>query len=156
VSPSRVKSREQAVRPLDQHTLLVLAQPSPDIDELLAPLLRRPDVCLLRVATIAAAGVALRDVAVSLAIVCPETSAEQVTALLDQVAALRPGTPVLAIRDRHGDPLRSWKARAVGVLWNPVTPEVLSRTVDVALGLPRRTPTAQGPVPPIERSRNDE
>jgi hypothetical protein len=156
VSPSRLKSREQASRPLDQQTLLVLAQPSPDTDELLAPLLRRPDFCLLRVATLAAAGVALRDVAVSLAIVCPETSTDHVTALLDQVAALRPGTPVLAIRDRQGDPLRSWKARAVGVLWNPVAPEVLSRTVDVALGLPRRPLSDQGPAPPVGGSRDDD
>jgi len=135
VSQSRAKTREQAKSAVHQRSLLVLAQPSPETDDLLEPLLKRTDVCLLRVATLAAAEVALRDVAVSLAIVCPETSAELVTALLDQVAALRPGTPVLAIRARSGEPLPSWKARTVGVIRCPVVPEVLSRTVDVALGL---------------------
>jgi hypothetical protein len=125
------------IKMTEHRSLLVLAQPSPDTDELIEPLLNRADFCLLRVATLAAAEVALRDVAVSLTIVCPETTADQVTALLDRVSELRPGTPVLAIRACSGDPLSSWKARTVGVLQWPVVPEVLSRTVDVALGLQR-------------------
>lgn len=115
--------------------MLVLAKPSPEIDDLLSDLLERSDVCLLRVATVDAAIVALRDIAVSLVIVCPETETAKVTAMLDEVDRRRPGTPVLAIRPRHGgDPL-TWKANTVGVLRQPVLPDVLSRTVDVALGL---------------------
>jgi hypothetical protein len=123
--------------------VLVLAQPCSEIDDLIDPLHLRADLCLLRVATLAAAEVALRDVGVSLAIVCPETSAGVVTALLDAVAELRPGMPVLAIRARSGEPLPSWKARAVGVLRSPVVPDVLSRTVDVALGLRRKAATSK-------------
>jgi hypothetical protein len=121
-----------------QCTVLVFAQPCSEIEDLVDPLHRRADLCLLRVATLAAAEVAFRDVEVSLAIVCPETSAGVVTALLDAVADLRPGMPVLAIRAHSGEPLPSWKARAVGVLRSPVVPDVLSRTVDVALGLRRK------------------
>jgi hypothetical protein len=134
-----VRTQERTEGGNVQLTLLVVAQASPETDELLEPLLERADLCLLRVANVAAAEVALRDVAVSLTIVCPETSADQVTALLDRVALLRPGTPVLAIRARGGEPLPSWKARSVGVLRWPLVPEVLSRTVDVALGLRRGT-----------------
>jgi hypothetical protein len=115
---------------------LVLAQPSADTDDLLEPLLRRPDLGLLRVATIDAARIALRDVAVGLVLVCPETEAGAVTSILDGTDELRPGTPVLVLRARGSDAPRGWKGRTIAVLRCPVFPEVLSRTVDVALGLP--------------------
>jgi hypothetical protein len=132
---NRGKTQERAEGGIGQRFLLVLAQASSDTDDLLEPLLKRPDLCLFRVATLAAAEVALRGMAVSLAIVCPETSGDQVTALLESVEVLRPGTPVLAIRARGDEPAPTWKAGRVGVLRSPVVPEVLSRTVDVALGL---------------------
>lgn len=113
----------------------MLAQPSSETDDLLAPLLRRVDLCLLRVATLNAAEIALRDVAVSLVLVCPETESSAVTAILDKTDELRPGTPVLALRPRSGEYPPSWRGRTVGVLRSPILPEVLNRTVDVALGL---------------------
>jgi len=70
-------------------SVLVLAQPSADIDDLLEPLLRRPDLGLLRVATTDAARIALRDVAVSLVLVCPETMNAAVTSILDMTDELR-------------------------------------------------------------------
>jgi hypothetical protein len=114
---------------------LVLAQPSPETDDLLASLVKRVDLCLLRVTSVNAAEIALRDVAVSLVLVCPETDAAVVTTILDRTDDLRPGTPVLALRPRSGEHLPGWKGRAVGILHCPILPEVLSRTVDVALGL---------------------
>jgi DNA-binding NtrC family response regulator len=113
----------------------VFAQPSQEIDDLLADLLKRSDVCLLRVATIDAARLALRDVAVNLVIICPETETGSVTAVLDEVDRRRPGTPVLALRSRQGEEVPAWRTRTVGILRYPVLPDVLSRTVDVALGL---------------------
>jgi DNA-binding NtrC family response regulator len=116
-------------------SLLVLAQPSVETDDLLETLVRRTDLCVLRVANLTAAEIALRDVAVSLVLVCPETEAASVTAILDRTQQLRPGTPVLALRLRSDEALPAWKGRTIGVLRCPILPEVLSRTVDVALGL---------------------
>jgi hypothetical protein len=117
---------------------LVLAQPSQETDDLLADLIKRRDLHLLRVATVGAAVVALRDLLVRLVIVCAETSNESVGALLEQVDVLRPGIPVLAVRDREAEESAGWRTRGVGILRSPVLPEVLSRTVDVALGLANR------------------
>lgn len=135
--PRRKTTRQKAAEP---RSLLVVAQPSPETDDLLAPLLRRSDLCLLRVATLGAVEIALRDVAVRLVLVCPETPADAVTAILDRTNELRPGTSVLALRDRNGDHPATWRGRSIAVLRAPVLPDVLDRTVDVALGL-----VGQGP-----------
>jgi hypothetical protein len=95
----------------------------------------RADLCLVRVATLAAAEIVLRDVAVKLVLVCPDTPADEVTAILDRTDELRPGTPMLALRDRSGEQPLSWRGRTIAVLRAPVLPAVLDRTVDVALGL---------------------
>ena len=116
-------------------SLLVVAQPSPETDDLLQTLVDRTDLCLLRVTNLNAAELALRDVAVSLVLVCPETDPEAVTAILDRTEELRPGTPVLAFQPASGDPPLAWRGRIIGVLRAPILPDVLSRTVDVALGL---------------------
>ena len=122
-------------------SVLVLAVPSSETDDLLATLIDRSDLCVLRVAGLNAAEIALRDVAVGLVLVCPETEAEAVTAVIDLVCRLRPGTPVLALRSRSDELPQTWKGRTVGVLQGPILPGVLSRTVDVALGLgPRPVP----------------
>jgi hypothetical protein len=115
--------------------LLVVAQPSPETDDLLGTLVDRTDLCLLRVTNLHAAELALRDVAVSLVLVCPETAPDAVTAILASTEELRPGTPVLAFQPNSGDPPPAWRGRIIGVLRAPILPEVLSRTVDVALGL---------------------
>jgi hypothetical protein len=122
-------------QPAKVRSVLVLAQPSQDTDELLEPLLRRSDLGLLRVATTSAAQIALRDVAVDLVMVCPETDAAAVTALLDKTDELRPGTPVLVLRGRGAEAPAGWAGRTTAVLRCPVFPGVLSRTVDVVLGL---------------------
>jgi len=112
---------------------LVLAQPSGETDDLLDPLVRRADLCLLRVTSLRAAEIALRNVAVSLVLVCPETDIASVSALLAKADELRPGTPVLALRSRSGENLPVLKAPTVGVVRGPILPDVLSRTVDVVL-----------------------
>jgi hypothetical protein len=117
---------------------VVLAQLSQESDELLAELVSRRDLHLLRVVTVEAAAVALRDLDVSLVLVCQETSMETINALLGHIDRLRPGIPVLAVRERQADESPTWKTRAVGVLRAPVSPGVLGRTVDVALGFSER------------------
>jgi len=139
---NRLKSGDKTEATGQPPSLLVLAQPSAETDDLLETLVRRSDLVLLRVANLSAAEIALRDVAVSLVLVCAETEAESVTAVLERTEQLRPGTPVLALRPRGGEPLAVWKGRTIGILQSPILPDVLSRTVDVALGLgklPRAT-----------------
>lgn len=129
------RSRQARAVSAKLHSVLVLAQPSAETDDLLEPLLRRPDLGLLRVATIDAAQIALRDIAVRLVLVCPETDPPSVTSILDCTDKLRPGTPVLLLRARGSDAPAGSKGRTLAVLRCPIFPEVLSKTVDVALGL---------------------
>jgi hypothetical protein len=136
MTPNRSKSTDRAKKAQPQApTLLVVAQPSSETDELLEPLVKRVDLCLLRVASLNAAEVALRDVAVTLVLICPDADIAEVTAILDKTDKLRPGTPVLALRPRSGEHPPAWKGRTVGILRYPMLPDILSRTVDVALGL---------------------
>lgn len=128
-------------------SILALAQPAQETDELLAELGGRRDLHLLRVMTVAAAVVALRDLEIRLVLTCTETAVAAIDELLQQVDRLRPGIPVLALRERAGEVSARWNARGVGVLRAPLLPGVLSRTVDVALGLvgakpDRRLPAA--------------
>lgn len=132
---SRTSDRSGALR---VPTLLVLASPSADSDDFLSTVVARTDLTLLMVANVSGAEVALRDIAVSLVLVSPETDAETVTAVLDRTEELRRGTPSLVLRPRGEEPLAAWKGRTVGILQGPVSPEVLNRTVDVALGLRAR------------------
>ena len=118
-------------------SILVLAPPGEEGDELFADLARREDVCLLRVATPSAASVAVREVPVALFIAGPELPAASLDAVLAQLDAIRPGTPALAIRARQSEEPPAWAARNVGVLRLPLLPGVLSRSVDVVLGMKR-------------------
>ena len=116
-------------------SILVLAQPSSDVDDLLDPLLWRAELGLLRVATPEAALIALRDVAVSLVLICPETHPAAVAAVLTMVSELRPNTPVLLFCLRGEVVPAAGRGRRFAVLRCPIARDVLNRTVDVALGL---------------------
>jgi hypothetical protein len=144
MTSNRSKPSQRSKAP-QSPTLLVLARPSPETDDLLAHLVERVDLCLLRVTSLKAAEIALRDVAVSLVLVCPETEAGSVTAILDKTDELRRGTPLLVLRPRGGEHLSAWKGRPVGILHCPILSDVLSRTVDVVLGLGAQ-PSAQSRV----------
>jgi hypothetical protein len=118
-------------------SVLVLARPGPDGDDLFAELARRADLTLLRVATAAAASLALRELPVSLVVAGPNTATGEIESVLTLRDAARPGTPVLAIRARQECTPGAWTARGVAVLRMPLLPDVLSRSVDVVLGMKR-------------------
>ncbi len=118
-------------------SVLLLAAPGEETDELFADLSRREDLCLLRVATPAAATVAVREVPVALLIAGPDLAAPGLDAVMAQLDAIRPHTPVLALRARRAEEPAGWAARGVGVLRLPLLPGVLSRSVDVVLGMKR-------------------
>jgi hypothetical protein len=118
--------------------VLVLARPGPEGDDLFAELSRRTDLTLLRVATAAAATLAIRELPVSLVVACPDTGTAEIESVLSLRDAVRPGTPVLAIRARQESTPSAWSARGVAVLRMPLLPDVLSRSVDVILGMKRR------------------
>lgn len=115
--------------------VLLLARPGPASDELFADLDRREDLCLLRVATPAAATRAIQEMPVALVVACPETPAAAVDAAAASLARARPGTPVLALRARRAPEPSGWRARGVAVLRLPLLPGVLSRSIDVVLGM---------------------
>lgn len=113
----------------------MLARPGAESDDLFADLSQRDDVCLLRVATAAAANVAIGELAVALVIACPQTQPAAIDSVLAHLDAARPGTPVLAIRARQAEEPASWAERGVAVLRLPLLGGVLSRAVDVVLGM---------------------
>jgi hypothetical protein len=115
--------------------VLLLARPGPASDELFADVDRRDDLCLLRVATPAAAARAIEEMPVALLVACPETPAGAIDAVVSSLERARPGTPVLALRARQAAEPAGWKARGVAVLRLPLLPGVLSRSIDVVLGM---------------------
>jgi hypothetical protein len=90
----------------------VLARPGAESDDLFADLSQREDVCLLRVATAAAANVAIGEIAVALGIAGPQVPPSAIDSVLAQLDAARPGTPVLAIRARQAEEPASWPSAA--------------------------------------------
>jgi hypothetical protein len=119
--------------------ILVVAQPSAETDELLDPLVQRTDLCVLRATSLDAAEVALRDVAVSLVLVCPETGQPSLAVLVDRVDRLRPGIPVLAIGPVGRTTSPRLDLPSLGILRAPIMPALLSRTIDLALELATKT-----------------
>lgn len=118
-------------------TVLLFAGPGEESDELFADVSRREDLCLLRVATAAAAGRAIAEMPVALVVASPEVPVAAVDAVLAHLAAARPGTPVLALRARQAPGPAAWSARGVAVLRMPLLAGVLSRSIDVVLGMRR-------------------
>ena len=115
--------------------VLRLARPGPASDDLFADLDGREDLCLLRVATAAAAARAIEEMPVALLVACPETPAASIDSAVATLERRRPGTPVLALRARQAPEPAAWKARGVAVLRLPLLPGVLSRSIDVVLGM---------------------
>lgn len=118
-------------------SVLVLSRPGPESEDLLADLSQREDLCLLRVATPAAANRALDEMPVALVIACHETATAAIESVLAHLRQARAGTPVLAIRTRQAQEPAAWSERNVAVLRMPLLPGVLSRSVDVVLGMKR-------------------
>jgi DNA-binding NtrC family response regulator len=118
--------------------VLVLAPPGQESDELFADLSRREDLLLLRVANAAAAARAIEDMPVKVVVACPEMPDRAVEQVLERLEAVRPNTPVLAVRARRAGEPAAWAKRGVGVLRMPLLPGVLGRSVDVVLGMKRR------------------
>jgi hypothetical protein len=116
-------------------SVLVLAGPGPEGDDLFAELSRRADLTLLRVATAAAASLAIRELPVALVVACPDTATAEIESVLAYRDAVRPGLPVLAIRARQESTPGAWSGRGVAVLRMPLLPDVLSRSVNVVLGM---------------------
>jgi DNA-binding NtrC family response regulator len=116
-------------------TLLVAAPGSTDREGLFQELVARPHYRVRYAATAAEAGRQLLDSPVALLIAAPEVPTAEVNQLLASRDRLRPGIPVLVIRNRQAEEPPAWSRKGVGVLRCPLLPEALSRSVDVVLGL---------------------
>jgi hypothetical protein len=126
--------------------VLLLARPGrPANDDLFADIAERDDLCLVAVATAAAANRTIEEMPVALVIACPETPAEGIDELLACLGRVRPGTPVLAIRARQAPEPAGWGRAGVAVLRMPLVAGALSRSIDVVLGMnPARKGTRRG------------
>ncbi len=118
--------------------MLLLARPGEDSEDIYADLSRREDLCLIRVANAAAANRTIEEMPVSLVIASPEFPASAIDTLLAGVRRARPGTPVLAVRARRAQEPPAWSEAGVAVLRLPLLPGVLSRSIDVVLGMKRK------------------
>jgi hypothetical protein len=125
-------------------SVLLLARPGPESDELFSDVALREDLCLIRVATGAAAARALVEMPIALAVACPETSPEAVDELLAAVSRSRPGTPVIAIRTRQAPEPAGWSKAGVAVIRMPLLAGVLSRSIDVVIGMSEAKPDRRG------------
>jgi hypothetical protein len=116
-------------------SVLLLARPGRESDELFYDLALREDLRLVRVATGAAAARTLAEMPIALVLACPETPPAEVDEVLAAVSRSRPGTPVLAIRARQAPEPAGWAKAGVAMLRMPLLAGVLSRSVDVVLGM---------------------
>jgi hypothetical protein len=132
-----VLHRDGVPRKAQAPSVLLLARPGLENDELFSDLALREDLCLVRVATAAAAVRTVADLPVALVVACPETPAATVDAVLAALGRTRPGTPVLAVRARQAPEPAGWGRAGVAVLRMPLLAGVLSRSIDVVLGMNR-------------------
>lgn len=119
-------------------SVLLLAHPGGDGEDIFADLSQREDLCLLRVANAAAATRAIDEMPVALVVACADVPASAVDAVLARLRRGRAGTPVLALRRRQAPEPPAWAGQGVAVLRLPLLPGALSRSIDVVLGMRRR------------------
>lgn len=119
-------------------SVLLLARPGAESEEIFADLSQREDLCLIRVANAAAANRTIEEMPVALVIACPEVPVSAIDSVLAHVHRSRPGTPLLAVRARRAQEPPAWGGAGVAVLRMPLLRGVLSRSIDVVLGMKRR------------------
>lgn len=121
-------------------SVLLLARPGGEGEELFADLLEREDLCLLRVANAAAANRAIEEMPVALVVACPEMPVSAIDAVVAHLRRRRSATPVLAVRARRAQEPAGWSEQGVAVLRLPLLKGVLSRSIDVVLGMRAHEP----------------
>jgi hypothetical protein len=119
-------------------SVLLLARPGAESEEIFADLSQREDLCLIRVANAAAANRTLEEMPVALVVACPEVPAAEIESVLAHLRRARPETPVLAVRARRAQEPPGWGQAGVAVLRMPLLAGVLARSIDVVLGMKRR------------------
>jgi hypothetical protein len=119
-------------------SVLLLALPGAESEEMFADLSRREDLCLIRVANAAAANRTIEEMPVALVVACPEIPVSAIDSVLAHLRRARPETPVLAVRARRAQEPPGWADAGVAVLRMPLLAGVLSRSIDVVLGMKRR------------------
>jgi hypothetical protein len=73
----------------------------------------------------------------ALVVACPETPGGAVDEVLAALGRSRPGTPALVVRARQAPEPSAWARAGVAVLRVPLLAGVLSRSIDVVLGMNR-------------------
>jgi hypothetical protein len=114
--------------------VLILTLGSAEVLNLLRECEDRNDLWTVRVASASAGVAALRSTSFRIVIVSPEIPSEEVSAILAGIRRLRHEPPVLVLRSQVAEALSAWQSYRVAILCCPLTPGLLSRAVDVALG----------------------
>jgi hypothetical protein len=122
--------------PRELPSVLLLARPGAESEEIFADLSQREDLCLIRVANATAANRTLAEMPVALVIACPEVPLAAIDAVVSRLVRSRQGTPVLALRARQA-PEPTPRGGRVAVLRMPLLRGALSRSIDVVLGMRR-------------------
>jgi len=118
-------------------SVLLLARPGTESEEIFADLSQREDLCLIRVANAAAANRTIEEMPVALVIACAEVPVAAIASVVARLRRSKAATPVLALRARQAPEPPAWGGR-VAVLRMPLLRGVLSRSIDVVLGMKRR------------------
>lgn len=123
------------MRPRDTAPVLVVVARGTEFEEFQSELAARKGFKLRGAGTTAAVVNLLESDGIALVLVGAEAPSSWVDEIVAAVARLRPGTPVLAVRNRNAEEPSAWRANGVGVLRRPLVPDALTRTIDVVLGL---------------------
>jgi hypothetical protein len=121
--------------PSSSHPVLLLSAASRATTTLLDECEKSTELWILRVDTLSAALRVLRTSRVSVVMTGPGVCAIEVSAVLAALAQWQPKVPALVIRTPSNDHLETWKFHNVTTLDFPFSPGLLSRAVNVAVGL---------------------
>lgn len=113
---------------------LLLLGPANDVDEIQRELGSEAFELLVAL-TITAAVRTLKASPIEAVVVSPEAPNAWIDELLAAIDSIRPGIPVLVVRQRNAEEQPGWRARGVGVLRRPLLPEALARSISAVLAL---------------------
>jgi hypothetical protein len=136
LQPGRVKTVHRQSR---LKLVLVLGSGAPDSDGLLAGLQAHAGFRVLRAIDSGVAEMLLRESPIALALAWRDAAVEEIESLVAAIRRSRLEIPVLAIRAARSSDAGHWEQLGVAVLREPLLPDALVRSVEVVLGLRKKS-----------------
>jgi hypothetical protein len=116
-------------------TVLVVVRSPAERDAIRDAFSRHRRVAVVSALTALSAAQSLVDRPVSVMIAASELSAFEVNDLIELLARVRPGLPLIVLRKRTDEVPVHWARPGVGVMWTPLAKGLLARTVETVIGL---------------------